>query len=284
MKISDFRNLQTILLQIMDEIHRVCVNNNLRYYLIGGSALGAKRNNGIIPWDDDIDIAMPREDYAKFVHIYSKELGEKYSVLSPDTTDNFRFPHALVILNNSMIAYKVELDRPEMQRYGIFVDILPLDCCPLDVSQQNRQEKELLKIKRIKYFKYFPIHKENSILVVVIKKILRKIFSVYTTNYLNYRQHKIMQKYNNTSNVRCWCSMASHYSYKKLMMPIEYFGTPRLVEFSGRHYYAPEQLEAYLTHLFGNYLELPSIEKQQAQINSIAYYRYDGINVCAENE
>ena len=284
MKIKDFKNLQEILLQIMDDIHRVCVKNNLRYYLIGGSALGAKRNNGIIPWDDDIDIAMPREDYYKFIHIYSKDLDKKFSVLSPDTVNNFRFPHALVVLNHSMIAYKVELERPEMTRYGIFVDILPLDCCPIHEYLQVRQENALKRIKKIKYYKYFPIHKENSPLVVLAKRIIRRVFSVYTTNYLNRRQHKIMQKYNNAEDVLCWCSMASHCSYKKLMMPISYFGTPKLADFSGRQYYVPEQLENYLTHLFGNYWEIPSEEKQQAQINSIAYYIYDGFKISAEND
>ena len=284
MDIRDFKNLQEILLQIMDEIHRVCIKNNLRYYLIGGSALGAKRHNGIIPWDDDIDIAMPREDYQKFIHIYSQELNSKFMVLSPEIVKDFRFPHALVVLKDSMIAYKVEANRPEMKRYGIFVDILPLDCCPMDIRQQLRQENDLKKIKRIKYYKYFPIHEENSKFVVIVKKLIRALFSIYTINYLNRRQQRIMQRYNNNQDALCWCSMASHYSYKKLMMPIGYFGTPKLVDFSGRQYLVPERLEDYLVHLFGNYYELPSVEKQEAQINSIEYYSYDGKIVTANNE
>ena len=71
---EDIQRLQNIQLMIMDEIHRVCVENHLSYYMIGGTALGAIRHGGFIPWDMDIDIAMPREDYEKFISISGKAL------------------------------------------------------------------------------------------------------------------------------------------------------------------------------------------------------------------
>ena len=78
---KELENLQRVQLTIMDEIHKLCVNNKLRYYLIGGSALGAIRHKGFIPWDVDIDIAMPRKDYELFITQYSKQINPKFSVI-----------------------------------------------------------------------------------------------------------------------------------------------------------------------------------------------------------
>ena len=69
-----FRELQLVQASIMDDIHRVCVNNNLRYYMIGGTALGAVRHKGFIPWDVDIDIAMPREDYETLLNKFINKI------------------------------------------------------------------------------------------------------------------------------------------------------------------------------------------------------------------
>lgn len=272
MKIEDYKEYQGILLQIMNEVHRVCIENNLRYYLIGGSAIGAVRHKGIIPWDNDLDIAMPRSDYEKLINIYSSQLDNKYRLIDYTTEKDFRTTHALVVLNNSEIAFKSEINRPECKRYGIFIDILPLDQCPNSNRKQYLQEKKLLRIKNIRYRRNFPIHNSNGKIVVIIKKIIRYIYNkLYSLDYLNKKQHQIMQQYNNVKNCKYWCSMASHYSYQKLKMPIEYFGTPRLMEFSGFQFYVPEKVELYLSCLFGDYMRLPAIEKQQEQINSIAY-------------
>lgn len=93
------RNLHSTMIEILDEFDRICNKHNLTYFLIGGTLLGAVRHKGFIPWDDDMDLAMPREDYEKFINVYYKELNDKYYL------DNFN-NNKLYYLNFSKIRKK----------------------------------------------------------------------------------------------------------------------------------------------------------------------------------
>lgn len=267
MKKDEVKILQSVQMEIMDEIHRVCTNNNLKYYLIGGSAIGAVRHKGIIPWDVDIDIAMPREDYESFISKYSKELNPRYSLHYYKTDKNFNSPHVLIVLNNS----EVQMCNKEYVRYGIFVDILPLDKCPLTEEENSVINKKLLRIKRIKYLKLRKVVDEDNIVKRIVVPLVGWLVSFISLDYLNMKMDRVMQTYKDLKNEKDWCSMASHYKYEKLRMPKDYFGNPKLMEFSGRHYYVPEKVHEYLSHLFGDYMKCPSIEQQEAQINSVYY-------------
>ena len=112
---QELESLQRVQLTIMDEIHKLCVNNNLRYYLIGGSALGAIRHKGFIPWDVDIDIAMPRPDYELFITQYCKQINPRFSVIDYRDEKNYYPPHALVILNNSVLVQEINELNPKCQ-------------------------------------------------------------------------------------------------------------------------------------------------------------------------
>ena len=267
MRIDEIKILQSVQMEIMDEIHRVCTNNNIRYYLIGGSALGAVRHKGIIPWDVDIDIAMPREDYEKFISTYSKELNSRYSLHYYKTDRNFNSPHVLIVLNDS----EVQMFSKDFVRYGIFVDILPLDKCPLTEEENKALYKKILRIKRIKYLKRRKFSDKDNIVKRVIVYFTRTVMSFISLDYLHRKMDRVMQTYKDLENEKDWCSMASHYKYDKLRMPKEYFGIPKLMEFSGRNYFVPEKVHDYLSHLFGNYMEYPSVEQQNAQISSVYY-------------
>ena len=140
--------------KIKEDIHRVCVELGIRYYLIGGSAIGAVRHQGIIPWDIDIDIAMPRKDYEKFISEGSKLLKSDFELHDYRTDKNFGTFHALVVLKNSYIGFKFEKGSDKQNRFGIFVDILPLDQWPDDVNYKNRLIKKHKFIKLLKKEKY----------------------------------------------------------------------------------------------------------------------------------
>lgn len=257
------RNIQLLQMAIMDDIHRVCVHNNLRYYLIGGSALGAVRHGGFIPWDPDIDIAMPRNDYELFVTKYSAQLDSKFSCRSHLTDTVYFPPHALVVLNGSkLVGASGGMIDKSIRPSEVYVDVLPLDSWPKDERQMNRQIKKLNTIKSIKYRKAALVYSENSILTKMVKYSYKVLLSVFSWHFLNSKQQKEMKKYN-YQNSEEWCSMASHYSFKKLTMNKAIFGTPTLMKFEDREYYVPEHVVEYLTQLFGNYLELPPIETQE---------------------
>ena len=112
--------------EILDEITRVCDKNGLRYLLIGGTLLGAIRHNGFIPWDDDLDISMPREDYEKFLGIAPKELGDRFLLEDISTNDEYCYMFSKVKLKNTIMREKTMSESYDGGQ-GIWVDIFPLD-------------------------------------------------------------------------------------------------------------------------------------------------------------
>ena len=121
------KELQQTLLDMLVEIFTVCKNNQIQAFLVGGSALGAVRHGGFIPWDDDVDIGMTREDYNKFVSIFENTLSEKYILNAPNYSENAisRFPK--VLLKNSLLI-TTDTKIPELQK--IYFDIFIMERIP----------------------------------------------------------------------------------------------------------------------------------------------------------
>lgn len=264
-----FRALQLVQAEIMDDIHRVCVKNNLKYYMIGGTALGAVRHKGFIPWDVDIDIAMPREDYERFIEIADDELDAKFECHSYKTDKVFFSPHILVVLKDSSITFCNDELNSQAIRFGIYVDILPLDQVPTDKRRRKSHARQLKFINVIKYYKDSRIYSKNGWFTRIMKRIIRGGLSVVSYYQLNVIQQKIATKYNSLPDTGEICSTLSHYKYEKLCMSKLIFGNPKLYDFEGRQYYGPESIEDYLTRIFGDYMKLPSLSVQEDLRNSI---------------
>lgn len=111
--------------EILDEIVRICEEENLTYYLAGGSVLGAIRHGGFIPWDDDIGIMVPREDYEKFAEACKRKLNSNYFYQSIDTDARYVKRFAKVRKNNTI--FQEKMFNGIQQHNGIYVDIFPLD-------------------------------------------------------------------------------------------------------------------------------------------------------------
>lgn len=122
------RMLQLTELEILTEFARICDMHGLRYYLVGGTLLGAVRHGGFIPWDDDIDVAMPREDYDRFAQLAPRELAEEYFYQCPDTDPNYYLSYAKIRKNGTEV-YEERFKNSRFHK-GVFVDIFPLDFCP----------------------------------------------------------------------------------------------------------------------------------------------------------
>lgn len=274
MTYEQLKQIQQVQLTIMDDIHRVCVEHNLRYYMIGGTALGAIRHGGFIPWDPDIDIAMPREDYEKFVTCYSRELKKGLRCHDYRTDKRHFSPHALVALDGSRVRFKNSGKSPFLTfgDYGIYVDILPLDRVPNDKDLRIKHEKELLSIKKLRNYKVCRTSASNSWLAVQAKVLFSLLIPI-SLYKLSAKQQQIAQKYNHLSieYASDICSTLSHYKYKKLCMPASVWGEPKLYPFEGREYFGQEYITKYLELLFGDYMKLPSEEQRMASLRNMVY-------------
>jgi len=121
------RPLWDELLAIFDEFARICKKHGLRYYALWGTVLGAVRHNGFIPWDDDFDVAMPREDYEKFLRIAHEELPSHYKIINWKNTSEFHYLFAKIQDTRRDRVSSLEKDLGFMMSNGIYIDVFPID-------------------------------------------------------------------------------------------------------------------------------------------------------------
>lgn len=261
---EELRKLQIAQMEIMDEIHRICEKNNIQYYMIGGTALGAVRHNGFIPWDLDIDIAMRRNDYDRFKEVCKTDLDSRFKYCDYTNTHNIRGFHALVCINNTVLTLKNDKYNTRENK-EIYLDILPLDNAPLNKNQQQKQAKKISNLKKLKQYKN-GVNYSNNYIKKVAKKIISMAIFWTSVDKINKKADIVMRMYNKEESGYI-CSMASHYSYTKQCMQKEIYGIPQLVAFEDRQYYAPEKLDEYLKIIFNDYMKLPSKEEQEYSLS-----------------
>lgn len=265
---DNVKTLQKAQLVLMDKFHEICVTHGVKYYIAGGTLLGAVRHKGFIPWDADMDIAMPREDYEKFIEVYAKELEPLCKCIHHKNYKYFTKPHALIILPGSHLKISYEDLNPQFSIPGVYIEIFPLDCVPVDEKLQKKQEADILFWKGLIYRKASLIFSENNPFQVLIKKFIRALLSPISFKCLGTKLQKVMQRHNNDKEqTPLWCSMAGAYGYKKESVKKELFGMPTLIEFEGRKYYAPEKTHDFLVHYYNDYMRLPSVEEQNRMYN-----------------
>lgn len=267
MNMSEFKKLQSAQIEIMDEVHRICCENNITYYIIGGTALGAVRHGGFIPWDLDIDIAMPRKDYEHFAEVCNYALSKRFVYKDYRNTNNFMHPHALVCIKNTSLTIIHDNFNPREKSlgiHGIYLDIFPLDKAPADTVLQEKQISRIEKLKKLKLLKRAYRYKKD-IKNYIVKPIISTMLFWTNIDRLNEEFDKECRKYENLDS-DFLCSMASHYKYSKQCMPASVYGKPQLVKFEDRMYYAPEMIEDYLIRIFGDYMKLPPEEERQANL------------------
>ncbi len=267
MTIEELRRIGLVQLDIMDEIHRICEAEKITYYIIAGTLLGAVRHGGFIPWDLDIDIGLKREDYERFKVVCAKHLKAPYAYWDHHNCRCFPRPHALISRTDTNITVKYDQKNPKLMDLGIYIDIFPLDNAPDDPKLRKKQEKALLRIRKFKSYR-IPYSYSHKLWKRYAHFMVSFLLSWIPVPAINQQQQNQMKKYSFQDTAKI-CSMASQYPYEKQCMSREIYGTPVLLEFEGRKYYAPEKYEEYLTQLYGDYMQLPPEEKRQA---NLAYY------------
>ena len=270
---EEFQRLQQMQLEIMDEIHRICVENKIEYYMIGGTLLGAVRHKGFIPWDLDIDIAMKRTEYIRFKESCITKLEKRFIYRDFENTRDFNHPHALVCIRNTELYTKYDYLNPLTENLGIYLDIFPLDNAPNNLELRKKQERELIYLKKLKKLKVNYRYSASK-LKTFVRIFTRRVLFWTSVDKINKMQQNVMQKYDK-EKTGTLCSMASHYSYSKQCMDESIYGIPVLLNFEGRQYYAPNKYKEYLIRLFGDYMKLPPLEQRKANLKAFVSVKFD---------
>ena len=262
--------LHEVDLEIVKAVVHICDTNGLIYYMSGGTLLGAVRHKGFIPWDDDIDLAMPRDDYEKFLQIAPDLLPNNYQIVNYRTDPNYQY----YITRVRDIDTKVEETRigNDYRYTNASIDLFPLDGTP-NLSWFRKlyflrvmTHRALMSLcykdsidrtrKRSK--------KEQIFLSFMEKLPVEKIFDPYKEKC---KIDKMMRKYKIEDSNNIGCLMGAYRTNQ--IVPKRYFGNGKMYQFETIKLRGPELYEEYLTQMYGNYMQLPPKESQKVHFKII---------------
>ena len=247
------RRLQLTQVEILDEIVRICDSNNLRYCLIGGTLLGAIRHKGFIPWDDDLDIAMPRKDYDEFNRIcIGGGLNEKYYVHNIISDENYWLIFAKIRKKNTL--YDEENISHLNVNKEIFVDVFPLD--------ETKSENNKWRTKIIKHLSN-QIYIKRGLKIQQYKKskILARLLMPYSIKQLTNWQIKLMTKENKKLG-KYYINYGSNYNTVSQTILKTKYEPFKKAEFEGKLYNIPNDADYVLRRVYNDYMQLPSEDKR----------------------
>lgn len=250
--------IQNKLYAMMCYVDQFCIEHQIKYYMLGGTALGARRHEDFIPWDDDIDIGMLREDYEKFISLRSQLEGNF-------EFKNYRVNKKCDSVITRLYFYNTEIDNPAIKHSWfdkrMYFDIFPLDYVPADVQKQDTQKHQLLKLKKLIWWSMPFKHNSN-----IIKRTVAEVIHMCLLPWHNYflrKMDRIMAE-QGKENACGICSMASQYSYEKQNMLMEIYGDPVRYKFRDSYFCGPEKIDTYLAQLFGpDFMQVPPVEKRR---------------------
>jgi lipopolysaccharide cholinephosphotransferase len=266
------KDIQVVCLEILKDVHLFCVSNHINYTLCGGTLLGAIRHNGYIPWDDDIDIAMPRPDYDKFIQCYQSENG--YQLFAQERIGCKGVKIAFARVCDMQRTYVDSSPGPWNDTdTGVWIDIFPLDGASNDRHLVEQKTAQVVKLWNIcKSFRrgLGPIRPKKT-LKTKIKTMLFKVVFInkvgLIVDYLT-RLH--------VKNCRTWDYTQSQYFTSftfpkhgiKEYLPQTMLTSYSLHIFEDTQFYVIDQYDSWLKALFGNYMKLPPVEEREGNGHS----------------
>ncbi|MDT2758337.1 LicD family protein [Enterococcus xiangfangensis] len=257
--------LQKIELSILREFDRICEKYQLDYFLCGGSAIGAIRHKGFIPWDDDIDVGMTREHYDKFLLIAAEEYSDKYTIMNNQTNPDFPLMNTRWGLNGTEFKPKDFKNVPG--DFGVFLDIFCFDNIPDDDTLMRKQGTrawfygKLLVLSGVSSPVLY-IYGVKRQLVKAICKIIHYGFKILRLKprFFYKRAEKYMLQYKNIKTKRM-AYMFDPERFTSILNKEEVYPT-RKVAFESITVNVPKNVENYLAKRYGDYMTLPDEDKR----------------------
>lgn len=271
MKQMTIKEVQMVSLDILKDVHEFCVTNNIKYSLCGGTLIGAIRHNGFIPWDDDVDIVMPRPEYDRFIKSYQSKNG--YKLFSREITGCEDVRIRLTKICDMKKTYM------EKGPYGwvdgdtgIGIDVIPAEGAPNNIKDAKKQidgvrsRNRILNYLRAKHSSFKEIRKFKSFFLK-IKFILRKLIGFFVPENYALKMINFQKRfdYNNSQYFIAGFGYGIGEWQSK-----EIFDDFELHKFEDTEFYITKRYDQYLRGLFGDYMQLPPPEKRKTH----DFFRY----------
>lgn len=263
---NDLEKIHKIHNEALIEIDKICNKHNIKYFLSDGTLLGAIRHKGFIPWDDDLDIGMLRNEYIKFQQVVESELSNKYFFQTYYTDKYYSNYFPKILVNNTSLIE--DISKKSKKRNGIFVDIFIYDKIIENKVAQKLHFKKFSLFMNALQFKnrYYPKIKFN--LKSLFRHFLFIVFSLHSRKYLINKIESIVQEYNN-SNSQLYTKHIDNYYNDQVYFHV--YNNLTTTKFEGKDFPIPLESSIILKALYGNYMELPPVE-QRTTTHGIIYY------------
>ncbi|WP_290736702.1 MULTISPECIES: LicD family protein [unclassified Fibrobacter] len=256
--IKSVKELQGVLLGIAKVFHQICVEENIPYYMVGGTMLGSIRHGGFIPWDDDMDFAVSRKDFERLLKILPERLPAPYRMLTRKDTASVT---GFLKISDERTLHVYRWTDGQERDYGVDIDIFQLD--PATSKTRGRIKDFILKMRGYRVLSAKNRSLSKKILAYLIKTVFFFVSRDMIYNFIE--RHLVEKKGDLIANTYGGTAKAE-------TMPREYMGEPRLYKFEDTQFYGVAMPEEYLTSLYGDWKTLPPEDKRHDHIVSM-YWR-----------
>lgn len=269
----NIRDFQLRSVSVLEAVDKVCEEHGLRYFIVDGSLLGAVRHKGFIPWDDDIDIAMPREDYDTLIEHAEEWIPKPYSIITAEK--NIQYPkyfakfedESTTLVENFALGYVG----------GIYLDVFPLDAVPDSEFLRRWHYFRFNLVRRLLYLAYRDPYKHGHGIDSVLLKALQ---SVLDKKNLHRMSHNILTEYAGKKE----CNFIMTHDQGLCAHRKEIFDSVKRYEFEGKSFIGPADADAFLSAYYGkNYMQLPPEEKRRSHYHDYCDMDngYVGVDIAA---
>ena len=257
-KVENISDIQKLLYDLMQEFHSICEKHGLYYVIFGGTMLGAVRHHGIIPWDDDIDVCMPRKDYEEFCKIVNEKYCQKFTVKAYPQ-NKYVYSYAKFCLKDSLL---IESSlRPKLSRLMLFIDVFPVDGYP----PMNEEKEHFDKLRYYKNSRCYAVRCSN------VNMWLKKPWYLFNfircipyrlIGYQYYLKKEIEEKQKYNFDTCEYIAMQGAGWNEKGKLEKKIFLNRKLYKFGNLEVWGIADYDAHLTKLYGDYMTPPPKEKQ----------------------
>ena len=272
MKELTLKEIQTISLEILNDVHEFCQSNNIHYTLAFGTLLGAVRHKGFIPWDDDVDIMMPRPDYERFCKNYKSN---DFVLMCIQNDKDYLLPYAHVCDMKKTIVKTT--DYWTMKECGIKIDVFPIDNVSDNINEFEKQWRKCYKT-----WKVFRMHRsaidlhidKDLSLLKNAKRLLKKVVLVNgrLTRWIALKNDRIARRYEYAST-KHWGHLSHVNGTDKSYNRMDDLSGFSLMDFENHKFYVLNGYDNVLRCSYGDYMQLPPLEDRCPHHSFLTFYK-----------